>query len=611
LDVRGLYEQEAARAYAFARQLTGGAAQAEDAVAEAFCLLAAGRARAAGRAELLALVRRCAIGAWRAERARRNREEGYAVERGGRDAAAVPAEAAEQADLVRSARSAMGMLSPAERAVVNLCCEQGLGPAEAAEVMSLPLETVRSHRRRGLERLRELLSAAGGFGAAALVAERLAGTLAAAPVEPLPAALSAKLSGIVDQSAAAPAAAATATKGGLLMKIGLGFVAAAMLAAGIAVLHNGVVGAQHALRQAPGPEQGRGAAPLQGPPAATSEKKSKFDIPVWHPDARWEREKEPFAGSGAPGELEGPRREVQWRWAVLPTRKGAVLTGGTYTWLCYDPGTERYHSAAGAARGCFDGPFSRARFGGWDYSHRGRGASSPDGRYVFFTEPWQGQILRQLDFVKQEVKTILSDTRGIGPMTADSTGRLHVVKGSELVIFSGDGKVERQQALDMQEKFGGLGASIALDEKNGRLYGAGYGMKKWYVFYWDVKDGSFHGVLPITGAGEPKRGRNEPGPFKGTDLYGEGNVAFGPDDPEHRFVYTGRVDTHLFFRLDLEKQEVSAFSVDKDGQGSFIGSGKPQGESCYGSTPLWMEDGSFASCSGWIFGRIAVFRRTK
>ena len=56
------------------------------------------------------------------------------------------------------------------------------------------------------------------------------------------------------------------------------------------------------------------------------------------------------------------------------------------------------------------------------------------------------------------------------------------------------------------------------------------------------------------------RNGNESGPFEGVELYNEGCVMFGPDDPERRFLYTGRVDTWSLFRLDLEKRHIWALA---------------------------------------------------
>ncbi|CAN7207170.1 sigma-70 family RNA polymerase sigma factor [Phenylobacterium sp. LjRoot225] len=53
-------------------------------------------------------------------------------------------------------------LSPAERLCVTLCFGAGLSHGEAAEALNLPLGTVKSHVKRGLEKLRARLAPATG-----------------------------------------------------------------------------------------------------------------------------------------------------------------------------------------------------------------------------------------------------------------------------------------------------------------------------------------------------------------------------------------------------------------------------------------------------------------
>jgi RNA polymerase sigma factor (sigma-70 family) len=53
---------------------------------------------------------------------------------------------------------ALKVLSPAERLCVSMCFGAGLSHAEAAEALNLPLGTVKSHVKRGLEKLRARLA---------------------------------------------------------------------------------------------------------------------------------------------------------------------------------------------------------------------------------------------------------------------------------------------------------------------------------------------------------------------------------------------------------------------------------------------------------------------
>lgn len=265
-----------------------------------------------------------------------------------------------------------------------------------------------------------------------------------------------------------------------------------------------------------------------------------------------------------------------------------------------------------------DGPLSRARFGGTDYSHRSRGAGSPDGRYVFLTEPYFGGALRRIDLVEQEIKTIpMPPKTGIGGMTADNEGHLIILVAysDRLAFLNAEGKIEKELKLDMQEQVGGatFPCYLNMDDVNGRIYASGYGSKKWYVWYWDLKDGSFHGVLPISQKDDPgKRKRNEAGPFKGTDLYNEMGSYFGPDDPKRNFLYVSPNDTMTFFRLDLSKEEIWACTREKDCV-RFIGSGLPSG---LGGSESW---GSHLNAEGdivfsvphWNGAQLVRLRRIK
>jgi len=57
---------------------------------------------------------------------------------------------------------ALKRLVPAERVCVTMCFGAGLSHAEAAEALNLPLGTVKSHVKRGLEKLRTRLAPADG-----------------------------------------------------------------------------------------------------------------------------------------------------------------------------------------------------------------------------------------------------------------------------------------------------------------------------------------------------------------------------------------------------------------------------------------------------------------
>jgi RNA polymerase sigma-70 factor (ECF subfamily) len=64
-------------------------------------------------------------------------------------------------DEAARAREYIQQLRPQERQILDLSINQGLSQREIASVTNLPLGTVKTHSRRGLIRLRELLGEAG------------------------------------------------------------------------------------------------------------------------------------------------------------------------------------------------------------------------------------------------------------------------------------------------------------------------------------------------------------------------------------------------------------------------------------------------------------------
>jgi RNA polymerase sigma-70 factor (ECF subfamily) len=102
-----------------------------------------------------AWLRRLAINAWLAERrAAAPAVTGMELENLPAAAVFVPA-AAERLDLDR----ALGQLPYAERLCVVLAYSEGLSHGEISAATALPLGTVKSHVRRGAQRLRGLLDA--------------------------------------------------------------------------------------------------------------------------------------------------------------------------------------------------------------------------------------------------------------------------------------------------------------------------------------------------------------------------------------------------------------------------------------------------------------------
>lgn len=139
----------------------------------------------------------------------------------------------------------------------------------------------------------------------------------------------------------------------------------------------------------------------------------------------------------------------------------------------------------------------------------------------------------------------------------DSKGRLYVLAKRGLSVIDGEGKKIKAQPLELtpvQTNAFQRSSPVVLDEVHDRLV---------RVHYWNLKDGSFHGVVPIL---PQRRPRNQPGPFDGVDLYYEaGRLAFAADDPNRRFLYMTRIDTHQLFRFDLEKRLVAALLAEGGG----------------------------------------------
>jgi hypothetical protein len=323
----------------------------------------------------------------------------------------------------------------------------------------------------------------------------------------------------------------------------------------------------------------------------------KFATPVWDAGARWQMEK--FASCGVAGHLDGPRLELQYYSAGYMGRLYRPKGAGRYALSSYDPATERAHVVGGWARGYLDGPLSRARLGGWDYVVHSAGATSPDGRFWYFTDGYNGHVLRCVDLEKQEVRTLLPDAKGLMGLVADGAGRLYALKpDGQFLIVMPDGSTEPGPKAQLGEDPGNWGASLALDEKNGRIYATCYAAKDYYVWYWDRKDGSFHGVLPTPAKSGLDRGRNKPGPFEGVNLYNQGSLCFGPDDPEYRYLYTGRTDTWGWFRMDLVKRTIAALDIESGGKGKpaivRFSDERFSKVNVYGAAG-WMEDGSFVS----------------
>ncbi|HRE45824.1 MAG TPA: RNA polymerase sigma factor [Terricaulis sp.] len=140
---------------AFLRRLTGSYADADDIAQDAFARTWEVLNRYDGRASLRSFICGVAFQYWRrgrrAEGRRLARDTAYAdLEDAHHDA---PQMTPERLAL----RRAMEDLPPDQRAVLALCLGQDFTHQEAAEVLKLPLGTVKSHINRGRARLQAAL----------------------------------------------------------------------------------------------------------------------------------------------------------------------------------------------------------------------------------------------------------------------------------------------------------------------------------------------------------------------------------------------------------------------------------------------------------------------
>lgn len=163
--VRACVDQYADLVWSVARRLLGGGArvEAEDAVQDVFVDLwkSAGRfdPRVASEPAFVVMIARRRMIDRLRRRSRRvdsasgSQWMGEAVEG---PAVTPPDDAPEDA---RRALRAMEELTSDQRRVIGLAVQQGKTHTQIAEITGMPLGTVKTHARRGLMRLRELLGA--------------------------------------------------------------------------------------------------------------------------------------------------------------------------------------------------------------------------------------------------------------------------------------------------------------------------------------------------------------------------------------------------------------------------------------------------------------------
>jgi RNA polymerase sigma-70 factor (ECF subfamily) len=155
-----LYDRYTPLLYPVALRILRGAADAEDAVQQAWLQVWRSAAsydpkRGTVAAWLLTMTRTRALDLYRSLSSRK-RAEGQ-VDREPITPPADPSRTAVQGQLSGRVRKALESLPPQQRQVLEVAYFEGLSQSEVAERLGAPLGTVKSWTRQGLLRLRELL----------------------------------------------------------------------------------------------------------------------------------------------------------------------------------------------------------------------------------------------------------------------------------------------------------------------------------------------------------------------------------------------------------------------------------------------------------------------
>jgi RNA polymerase sigma-70 factor (ECF subfamily) len=141
------------------RRMGAQAAESDDVAQDAFLAAFERIAEFRGEGTFAGWVRKIAARLYLRRLQREKRLSALAAEEGAIDEAATGSgDADHRIDLDEALRG----LSTAERLCVSMCFGAGLSHGEAADALNLPLGTVKSHVKRGLEKLRARLAPAGG-----------------------------------------------------------------------------------------------------------------------------------------------------------------------------------------------------------------------------------------------------------------------------------------------------------------------------------------------------------------------------------------------------------------------------------------------------------------
>lgn len=160
-NFRDLVEAHQSRVYSIAYRILQNPETAEEVAQDVFLALYRNLERIESEDHLRAWLRRVAVQrATDACRRRASRADFFAEEFREEDGAGACADGGavrNGQDFRRAAHveRLLTVLSPEQRAIVLLRYQEDMTPAEIAATLSMPLATVKSHLRRGLQRLRE------------------------------------------------------------------------------------------------------------------------------------------------------------------------------------------------------------------------------------------------------------------------------------------------------------------------------------------------------------------------------------------------------------------------------------------------------------------------
>jgi RNA polymerase sigma-70 factor (ECF subfamily) len=595
------------RAYALAVRTLGAEALAEDAVQEA-CLravraLRAGAAPVSLKAWFLTAVVRASLELARSETSRRKRE---AATMKSAVSSTSSAAAAASAGLAAALSGCLAALDEKHRLPIVLCYEHGLTQAEIAAALGLPVGTVATNIARGMEKLHAALSRAGFAVAAGMLAEALGST----PGPCAPAALTAKLEAIVSGKgalAAVPAAhsvAAGTIEGGIIMKIGMGVVAAGLLAGGVFVAAGG----------------------LSEEPTSPPSKVPGKDYPYGE-GVVYRRQVAAIGSLTNGGYQDGPGPQMELTGDVCR----AMAPNGDWYFMdqemnCvivkYDARKKRSYTIAwGGPYGKLGGAAECARFAGGGYgTSMGLGVSD-GGKSLIIHDRSNNGYRWKLDLEKMTVEPTSGAEAIKGAVVSGGApdGSIYFAMGDgKLKKLAPDGKtvqdlgVTLEPPLQMSSYFG----SLLVNEKAGRLYaGSRDPYSPWGVFwYWDMKTGKATGLCgPKTIGGESgkrvaqdggevdKNYHCASGPASKVSFWCCGGPSYGPDRGE-RYLYIPGGDESTCSRLDLEKMYVTKMvKADPKGDRSLwtFGEGK-QGKDyrfadpyCWAGSPIWGPNGEY------------------